>query len=135
MKKTKKVIVITGGNSGLGKETAKILSKESNVIILGKNSKEVLKVAKELNCHGIICDITDVEQVKNAFDQMVKKYKKIDCLINCAGVWIKGPIESNDPGEIKNTILVNTFGTILTTNITPLNNNSIDVFCSRHVPS
>ena len=113
----KKVIVITGGNSGLGKATAKILAKKHKVVILGKNIKEVEKTAKELKCDGIICDVTNIEQVQNAFEQIIKKHKKVDCLINCAGVWIKGPIEENSPEEIKNVILVNTFGTILTTNI------------------
>lgn len=116
MKINKKVIVITGGNSGLGKATAKILAKKNQVVILGKNEKEVLKTSKELKCEGIICDITDAEQVKNSFTQIFKKYKKVDCLINCAGVWIKGPIEQNNPVEIKNAILVNTLGTILTVN-------------------
>ncbi|MEK7219265.1 MAG: SDR family oxidoreductase [Patescibacteria group bacterium] len=113
----KKVIVITGGNSGLGKATAKILASKNKVVILGKNIKEVEKTAKELKCDGIICDVTNIEQVQNAFEQIIKKHKKVDCLINCAGVWIKGPIEENSPEEIKNVILVNTFGTILTTNI------------------
>lgn len=116
MKTNKKVIVITGGNSGLGKATAKILTSVNQVVILGKNVKEVEKTAKELKCDGIICDITDAPQVKKAFSQIIEKYKKVDCLINCAGVWIKGPIEQNSPEEIKNTILVNTFGTILTIN-------------------
>ncbi len=112
----KKIIVITGGNSGLGKATAKILSKQNKVVILGKNVKEVEKTAKELKCDGIICDIIDAEQVKNAFSQIIKKHKKIDCLINCAGIWIKGPVEENKPEEIQNTISVNVLGTILTVN-------------------
>ncbi|OGI59808.1 hypothetical protein A3C60_01705 [Candidatus Nomurabacteria bacterium RIFCSPHIGHO2_02_FULL_37_45] len=116
MKTSKKVIVITGGNSGLGKATAKILTSKNHVIILGKNAKEVLKTAKEFKCDGIICDITDASQIKNAFSQVIKKYKKVNCLINCAGVWIKGPIEQNSPDEIQNTILVNILGTILTVN-------------------
>ena len=116
MKNNKKVIVITGGNSGLGKTTAKILAGKNQVVILGKNEKEVLKTSKELKCEGIICDVTNAKQLKNAFSEIVKKYKKIDCLINCAGVWIKGPIEKNDPEQIKNTILVNTIGTMLTVN-------------------
>lgn len=113
----KKVIVITGGNSGLGKATAEILAKKHKVIILGKNVKEVEKTTKELRCEGFICDVTDIEQVKNTFAQIVKKYKKVDCLINCAGVFIKGPIEENNSEEIQNVILVNVFGTILMTNI------------------
>jgi NAD(P)-dependent dehydrogenase (short-subunit alcohol dehydrogenase family) len=116
MKINKKVIVITGGNSGLGKATARILTGKNKVVILGKNVKEVEKTAKELRCEGIICDITDARQVKNAFSQIIKKYKRVDCLINCAGVWIKGPIEQNKPEDIRNTILVNTLGTILTVN-------------------
>ena len=116
MKTNKKVIVITGGNSGLGKATAKILAKQHHVVILGKNVKEVEKTAKELKCEGIVCDITDALQIKNAFSQIIKKYQKVDCLINCAGVWIKGPIEQNNPEEIKNAISVNTVGTILVVN-------------------
>lgn len=112
----KKVIVITGGNSGLGLATAKILSKEHKVVILGKNLEEVPKTAKELRCEGIICDVTSAEQIQNAFSEIIRKNKKIDCLINCAGVWIEGPIEENNPTDIRNTILVNTVGTMLTVN-------------------
>ena len=111
-----KVIVITGGNSGLGKATTKILVAKNKVVILGKNTKEVEKTSKEFKCDGIVCDVTDAKQIKDAFSEIIKKYKKIDCLINCAGVWIKGPIDQNSPEEIKNTILVNTLGTILTIN-------------------
>jgi NAD(P)-dependent dehydrogenase (short-subunit alcohol dehydrogenase family) len=116
MKSDKKVIVITGGNSGLGKTTAKILAGENEVVILGKNEKEVTETMQELKCEGIICDITDALQIKNAFSQIIKKYGKVDCLINCAGVWIKGSIEQNSSEAIKNTILVNTLGTMLTVN-------------------
>ena len=45
-----------------------------------------------------------LNKCKNAFEQIIKKHKKVDCLINCAGVWIKGPIEENSPEEIKNVI-------------------------------
>ncbi|KKQ03885.1 MAG: Short-chain dehydrogenase/reductase SDR [Parcubacteria group bacterium GW2011_GWA2_36_24] len=111
-----KVVVITGGSSGLGKATAEILASQNQVVILGRNVKEVEKTSKELKCDGIICNITDEKQVQSAFSQIIEKYKKVDCLINCAGVWIKGPIEQNSPAEIKNTLLVNTFGTFLTVN-------------------
>lgn len=116
MKTEKKVIIITGGNSGLGKATAKILAGENQVVVLGKNSVEVKKTSDELKCEGIVCDVTDEKQVQDAFSFIVKKYKKVDCLINCAGVWIKGPIEKNTPAEIRNALLINTFGSILTVN-------------------
>src|SRR3989338_8999293 len=112
----KKVIVITGGNSGLGYSTAKILAGKNKIIILGRNITEVEKTAKELKCDGIICDVADAKQVRDAFAQIIKKYKKVDCLVNCAGVWVKGPIEENSADQIRNTILVNTFGPMLTVN-------------------
>ena len=112
----KKIIIITGGNSGLGKATTKILTPKNTVVILGRNVKEVARTVKEFKCDGIICDVTDAQQVKNAFSQIIKKYRKVDCLINCAGVWITGPIERNIPSEIQNVVLANVFGTILTVN-------------------
>ncbi len=117
MKVNKKVIVITGGNSGLGKAAAEILIQKNKVVILGRNKKEIVKTSKELKCEGFVCDITDAEQVKNVFLEIVNKYKKVDCLINCAGVWIKGPIEENKPEDIRNAVLVNVLGTFLTVNI------------------
>ena len=50
MKTNKKVIIITGGNSGLGKATAEILASQNQVVILGRNVKEVEKTSKELKC-------------------------------------------------------------------------------------
>ena len=112
----KKVIVITGGNSGLGKATAEILSKHNTVVILGRNTKEVEQAAEELKCDGIVCDVTNEKQIQSAISHVIKKHEKIDCFINCAGVWIKGPIEQNTVEEIRNVILVNTLGTMLTVN-------------------
>jgi len=111
----KQVIVITGGNSGLGKATAKILSKRNKVVILGRNEKEVSNTSKSMKCHGMVCDVASQEQVKYALQFILKKYKKIDCLINCAGVYLKGQLEDNDPEKIKDLILINTLGPILTT--------------------
>ncbi len=112
----KKVIVITGGNSGLGKETARLLSKKNTVVILGKNESTVNAAAKKFNGYGVICDVTDATSIRNAVSKILKKFKKIDCLVNCAGVYIRGPIEENDPAKIKENILVNTLGPTLMVN-------------------
>lgn len=113
----KKVIVITGGNSGLGKATAKILANKHRVIVLGKNVKELEKTSKELKCDGMVCEVTSREEIENTFSKIIKKYKKVDCLINCAGVWAFGPIEKHSEAEIKDVIMVNTVGTMLTTGV------------------
>lgn len=115
-----KVIVISGGSSGLGKEIARILSTKHSVIILSPNKSELKKVAKELNCNYEICDITDYQAVEETIENVIGKYSRIDCLINNAGVWIEGELESNEYGEIKKTLEVNTLGTIyLTKSVIP----------------
>ena len=117
----KKVIVITGGNSGLGKATARLLAAKNTVVILGKNEQEVVKTAQDLKCTGIVCDVTNPIEIKEAISYTVKKHKLIDCFINCAGIWITGKIEDNDPEKIADVVAVNTLGPMLTTNaVVPL---------------
>lgn len=79
-----KIILITGSSSGIGAATAR-LAKEygATPILHGKTESEALKsLAKELGCEYIFCDVADKEAVLKA----VAKFKKIDALINCAGI-------------------------------------------------
>ena len=110
-----KTIVITGGSDGLGKELAKVLAKENKVIILARESEHLMLAAKEIGCEYVVCDIARIEDVKAAFENIFKKNKKVDCLINNAGVWLQGNVEDNTYEMIKNVIDVNIFGTIACT--------------------
>jgi len=111
----KKVIIISGGSSGLGNEIAKKLSPKNRVIILSRNKNTLEKIAKNISCDFRVCDIFDYSGIQETVRYIVKKYKRIDCLINCAGQWIQGPIEKNSPPEIKRVIDTNTTGTIFLT--------------------
>jgi NADP-dependent 3-hydroxy acid dehydrogenase YdfG len=105
-----KHILITGGSSGLGKATAKKLIDEGfKVTILSRDEQRTSAVAKQLGCDYVVADVTDPAQVKRAMGQA----GDIDVLINNAGVWIQGPLETNDPEHIKQTIDVNVTGVIL----------------------
>ena len=110
----KKVIVITGGSDGLGKAIAKKLS-DNEIIILAHNEEKLVNAAKELNCDYMICDVADYNQVESTIKNIINKYGKIDVLINCAGVWLAGDIETNDYERISKCIDVNTKGPIYTT--------------------
>ena len=79
MKVKNKIIIVTGGNGLIGKEiVAHLKSHGANVIIAEIN------VESDLD-HGIInCDITKKESVLNAVDVIVKKYGRIDGLVNNA---------------------------------------------------
>lgn len=110
-----KNIIITGGSEGLGAELCKQLGKENKIILIARNEKRLKAVASKCNADFYACDITNIEQLKDTFNKILKRYKHIDCLINNAGVWLQGNIEDNSFEEIKRTIDVNVYGTIACT--------------------
>ncbi len=110
-----KVVVISGGSDGIGYEIAKMLSKNNKVIILAKNKEKTEKASKTLACDYFVCDVSDYSAIAKAVEQITKKYKRVDCLVNNAGIWIEGPIDTNDPEQISSVINVNTLGTIYLT--------------------
>ena len=111
-KSEKKVILITGGCQGLGKEIAKLLISSSEVIILSENPSSVEETGNELNCTSYVCDITDSSAVESTVSKIIEKFGKIDVLVNNAGVWVDGNLEDNTYNDIARVIFVNVVGTM-----------------------
>ena len=109
----KEVILISGGSEGLGYEIAKLLAPKCTVVITAANGEKLAKAAKSLKCDYETFDVSDHLGVKRAVSNVIKKHKKIDCLINNAGIWIEGKLEDNDPHLIKRVLEINSLGTIL----------------------
>jgi NAD(P)-dependent dehydrogenase (short-subunit alcohol dehydrogenase family) len=109
----KLTFVITGGADGLGRELCAKFSSKNTVVILDHNQDKLHLVAQKLDCAYHYCDVTDVNSIKTATQDIVDQYGHIDVLINCAGVYIDGPITSCDPEKIKQVFEVNTIGTAL----------------------
>lgn len=112
-----KVICITGGANGLGREIAASFSDKEKVIILDINPAVTKLVAQSLECDYQICDVSDFGSIQDSIEKIIDKYDKIDCFINNAGIYIDGPIEDNDPQLIKKVIEVNTLGPIFVSNL------------------
>lgn len=111
----KKVIVITGGSDGLGKATAKLLAGENTVVILSPNPDKTKAAAQEIGCDYEIADVSNWESLQKAAKNIISKHKRIDVLVNNAGLWIFDELEKNDPEQIKQVLEVNTLGVILAT--------------------
>jgi 3-oxoacyl-[acyl-carrier protein] reductase len=94
-----KNILITGSSSGIGAATAR-LAKEygATVILHGKTESEELKaLAEELNCEYIFCDVADKVAVDSEIKRILEKVKRIDILVNSAGISInQNFLESTD---------------------------------------
>ena len=100
-----KVAIITGGSSGIGLETAKSLyTKGANIVLVGKSKKvfTLYKHFKKKNFLPISTDITDEDNVKYLVSETIKKFKKIDILVNSAGLTGPGNIETTTIEEWEN---------------------------------
>ncbi|HCJ31280.1 MAG TPA: hypothetical protein DHV70_00055 [Firmicutes bacterium] len=115
-----KNIIITGAANGVGKAVANIL-KENNLILIDEDYKNLEQVAKDLNAKFYVCNLASESDIKILLNDIKNNYINIDCLINCAGMWISGdmskleqPIfdEMNSLERIKKVIDTNVFGTI-----------------------
>ena len=88
MKLENKVVVITGGSRGIGKAIGRLFAQHgAQVIITSKNGKLLKKASVEIN--GSFCimgNVKNEKDVKQIVTKTIKKFKKIDILINNAGV-------------------------------------------------
>jgi len=115
-----RTVIITGSANGVGRAIAEKLKNEK-LILLDIDEDNLKKISSELNCDYYLCDVSDDNQILSVVDDIKSKYDKIDCLINCAGMWISGdmskleePIysEMNELNRIKKVIDTNVFGVI-----------------------
>lgn len=115
----KKIIIITGASKGIGREIAKTLAREGYTIIANynKSEREAQKLKKELQEENKEIDIykaniANEEETQEMIKYVIKKYKKIDVLINNAGIdkiQLVTEVTKKDWDEIINTNLYGTF--------------------------
>lgn len=89
----KKIVLITGASQGIGKETAKFLAEQGYIVIgtYNHSETEAENIKTELKKKGLFieffkADVSKREEVKKLIDLILKKYTRIDILINNAGI-------------------------------------------------
>ncbi|MEM0578106.1 SDR family oxidoreductase [Flavobacterium polysaccharolyticum] len=104
-----KVVLITGGSSGIGKSIGEYLHKKGFVVFgtsrhPEKNRDSVFPL--------IALDVRNSASIKDAVNYIIASSGKIDIVINNAGVGITGPLEEIPADEIRNNFETNFFGPI-----------------------
>jgi NAD(P)-dependent dehydrogenase (short-subunit alcohol dehydrogenase family) len=113
-----KIAVVTGGGSGIGFAAAKAFAGAgAQVIILGRQAGKLKAAQKKIQqlglCEAYTVDVSKTEDVEKVFKALEKKFKHLDVLVNCAGIY--GPIgahHKNDLGLWKSALEINLFGTV-----------------------
>ncbi|HLI49906.1 MAG TPA: SDR family oxidoreductase [Chthonomonas sp.] len=122
MDDTQKVVLITGGSSGIGKATAKRLlaTPQMAVTIAGRSVEHLEAALAELTppadtCHAVQADVTNPLDVERLISSTLRRFGQIDVLINSAGVGAIGPFLEVDSASMEQLWKVNVLGTMLLT--------------------
>jgi len=94
-----KVIIVTGGAKGIGAGIVKVLAAEEAIpVVVGRNADDNEAMMKEIGGKGfaVSAELTDPDECKKAVDQTIKKFGRIDGVVNNAGVNDGVGIETGD---------------------------------------
>ncbi|WP_426644339.1 SDR family oxidoreductase (plasmid) [Priestia megaterium] len=113
-----KTVLITGGNKGIGFETARQLGKLGFTILLGsrdlsRGQEATTKLMTEnIQAKVITLDVTDLDTIQSAVKQIDQQYGSLDVLINNAGIGLDGgvPPSQLELTNLKRTYETNVFG-------------------------
>ncbi|MBX9808463.1 MAG: SDR family oxidoreductase [Flavobacteriaceae bacterium] len=104
-----KVVLITGGSSGIGKSIGEFLHQKGFVVYgTSRNPERVMNSIFPL----VTLDVRNVESINAAVAKIIATSGRLDIVINNAGVGITGPLEEIPTEEIRNNFETNFFGPI-----------------------
>lgn len=118
----KKVVLVTGGTSGIGLGTIEYLLEQRNyeLISLSRGDKNLSLAKEKLGSDSnkvtfLQGDISNIEDCKKIYNEIYSKYGKLDGLVNSAGIIKLGGIEEQTLEEWNNSININLTGIFLLT--------------------
>lgn len=114
---TKKTILITGANRGIGKEIARQMAELGwQVIVAARNFEAAKNVAGEIghDAFAVQLDVTDLAVIGQAAETIRQKFGRLDVLVNNAAIMGTAPMRSFDLDEMEQTIDTNLMGPIRT---------------------
>lgn len=116
-----KVVIITGGSSGIGKALAEVFGRKgSKVLITGRNGGDLDAAVTELrnqgiDAHGFTSDVSREEVNQKMAAEALRLFGRIDILINNAGITMRALFEDVDMDVIRKVMDINFYGVLYAT--------------------
>lgn len=115
-----KVVVITGGSRGLGLELARRWCREgASVAFCARSAEEVERAVEELSefgdVLGLVCDVTEPDQIQNFVAAVLHRWGRIDVLVNNAGVIQVGPMDCMSHADYDRALATHFWGPLMMT--------------------
>jgi len=116
-----RVALVTGGSRGLGKEIAEGLGEAGASLVIAARREEWLRPAEEelraagMACLGVVCDITQPDQVQACLRTALDRFGAIDILVNNAGISWGAPVLEMPLERWRQVLETNLTGTFLVT--------------------
>ncbi|HUO84135.1 MAG TPA: SDR family NAD(P)-dependent oxidoreductase [Thermoanaerobaculia bacterium] len=94
-----KVVIITGGSSGIGAAAARALRAEGATVAITGRSEETLRLAGEIGARGFLVDFARLSEVRSLAGRLLSVYPRIDVLANNAGTVVANRQVTEDGHE------------------------------------
>lgn len=115
-----KTAIVTGASRGIGKSLGQALAREGmNLIIAARGKAAIEEVAASLakdfsvKIVPVACDVTIQNDLENLAKTAVDKFKRVDALINSAGVTSQYPFQDQPLNDISKLMYTNYFGAVM----------------------
>ncbi|KAF3042300.1 hypothetical protein E8E11_005646 [Didymella keratinophila] len=109
-----RVFLITGTSTGFGEELVKVVLKNGDYAVATARNSSKLKFngANDTNSLMVDLDVTDKSSIDKAFEAAIKKFKRVDVVVNNAGYGLSGPFETLSESQLRKQMDINFFGLI-----------------------
>ncbi|HEY6738901.1 MAG TPA: SDR family NAD(P)-dependent oxidoreductase, partial [Actinopolymorphaceae bacterium] len=112
-------MLVTGGSSGIGRETAKAFAREgATVVVSGRNEAELALTVEQIETAGgaashVVADVTDAADSARLVRTVVERHGGLDSAVDNAGVFAAGPLHEFDENTWQRLFDVNVTGVFL----------------------
>ena len=121
LKSSNKVAIITGSSRGIGLAIAKEFVKQNLIVVLNSRDnsrlenakKEVTQISDQVE--SIVADVSTIEGAQTLIDSVLKKFGRIDILVNNVGISSRGKVADLNPEVFKIVFESNVYGSVYPT--------------------